>query len=263
MPPLPKLLVIDLDGTSLGGGYEPYGRFPDAYSAFLDRLDAAGCRWAINTAWDALGQWHLLKSSAVKSRPLYFMAELGCRLWTPGDAGPVSVEPFNAAMEKRLAEANATGLIPFMRDMAARFTPARLNYYGHWFDMTCIPQETRAFCAHVEAVDWNARGLSLYGHKENRISVVPGFLGKHANLGEVLRLRGYKPEEVVVAGDERADLAMMRPELSRHHLCPENAHADVKAHVEKNGGAVGTLGFSDGVMEAFHRLAARNGWVLP
>jgi hydroxymethylpyrimidine pyrophosphatase-like HAD family hydrolase len=263
MAPFPKLLVIDLDGTSLGGGYEPYGRFPDHYSAFLDRLDAAGCRWAINTAWDALGQWHLLKSSSVKSRPLFFMAELGCRLWTPGENAPVAVEPFNATMERRLAEANATGLIPFMREMGSRFTPARLNFYGHWFDMTCVPEETAAFCAHVKSIDWKARGLSLYGHKGNRISVVPGFLGKHANLGEALRLAGLKPEEVVVAGDERADLAMMRPELAHHHLCPDNAHEDVKEHIARTGGAVGSRGYSDGVMEAFQALAEKHGWPFP
>lgn len=53
----------------------------------------AFCRWATNTTWDAFGQWHLLKSFSVKSRPLYFMGELGCVIWTLGETGPVAVEP--------------------------------------------------------------------------------------------------------------------------------------------------------------------------
>ena len=32
----PKLFVTDLDGTALGGGYEPYAKFPDHFSKFLD-----------------------------------------------------------------------------------------------------------------------------------------------------------------------------------------------------------------------------------
>lgn len=263
MSSLPKLLVIDLDGTSLGGGYEPYGRFPDHFSAFLDRLNAAGCRWAINSTWDALGQWHLLKASALRSAPCYLMAELGCRLWTVGAEGPVAVEPYNSLMEKRLAEANATGLIAFMRELVGRFTPARTNYYGHWFDFNCIPGETEAFCSFLATVAWEKRRLRVYGHKGNRLSVVPDFLGKDANLGEVLRLAGLRPEEVAVAGDERADLAMMREGLSSFHLCPANAHEDVVAHVKKTGGGVGRKTHCDGVMEAFHDLASRHGWELP
>ncbi len=53
----PKLFVTDLDGTALGGDYQPYARFPDPFSAFLDRLAAHGCQWAISTTWDAAGQY--------------------------------------------------------------------------------------------------------------------------------------------------------------------------------------------------------------
>ncbi len=68
----PKLFVTDLDGTALDGGYQPYARFPDPFSEFLDYLHDNGCQWAINTTWDVGGQWDIVELSSVKSKPVFF-----------------------------------------------------------------------------------------------------------------------------------------------------------------------------------------------
>jgi len=63
-PAFPLLFVTDLDDTALGDGHQPYARFPDPYSEFLDGLAARGCQWAINTTWNVNGQWQLVLGSA-------------------------------------------------------------------------------------------------------------------------------------------------------------------------------------------------------
>ena len=85
----PLLFVTDLDNTALRAGFQPYARFPDPFAEFLDALAARGCRWAINTTWSVHGQWQLVQSSAVRSRPEFLIAEYGLR---EGDTGSPEVQ---------------------------------------------------------------------------------------------------------------------------------------------------------------------------
>jgi hydroxymethylpyrimidine pyrophosphatase-like HAD family hydrolase len=257
MATFPKLFVTDLDGTALGGGYEPYVRFPDRFAAFLDRLHAAGCRWAINTTWDVNGQWQLVLASAVRSRPAFLMAEVGCRLAEVRDDGPHMVEQYNASMGTAIARVNEMHIHPFIRELVNRVNPNRMNFYGHWFDFSFDE-------ADGPAVDDVCRGLSAGApvqceRKPGRIVVYPACLGKDKNLAAVLQMTGISPEHVVVAGDEIPDLAMMQPSLAAYAVCPQNANEKVKARVAGMG-VVGTATHSDGVIDAFERLARDNKW---
>ncbi len=258
----PKLLVVDLDGTSLGGGYTPYARFPDHYSAFLDSLAQQGCQWAINTTWGAQGQWELVQRSAVKSRPLFLMAELGMRLWTPGGDGILPVESYNAKMEKAADENNKNSFHAFIKECLAAARPAQMNFYGHWFDMSCAPEDEAAFQKFISSVDWKARGLKKYSSSGCRLAVVHYFLGKDKNLAAAQRIAGIESSETLVAGDEKADIAMMSPQLSAFPLCPGNAAEEVKREALARNGAVGEKTHCDGVMEAFAALDKREGWKL-
>jgi hydroxymethylpyrimidine pyrophosphatase-like HAD family hydrolase len=255
----PKLFVTDLDGTALGGGYQPYARFPDSYSEFLDRLAAGGCHWAINTTWDVAGQWQLVLASAVRSRPLFLMGETGHSLAQIAADGPVPVEPYSATTRAAAFAVNEKHLFPLMRDVCRRFTPARMHFYGHLFLFVAAPTQTAAFdayiahaCAGTTTLTWRCRDGSLVAY--------PALLDKGRSLAEVVRLTGLTPAEVVVAGDEIADVNMMRSDLAENAVCPDNAGAAVKAHVLGMDGVVGNVAHGAGVIAAFARLAAKRGW---
>jgi len=114
-----RLFIFDLDGTALGG-YQPYVRIPDGFSAFLDDLDANGCRWAINTTWDPHGQWELVRQSAVKSRPLFYAGEFGRVLAGDGPDDALPARDYCDANAERLQDVRQRAMMPLFRRVVAK-----------------------------------------------------------------------------------------------------------------------------------------------
>lgn len=247
-----KLFVTDLDGTALGGGFLPYSRFPDQFSAFLDRLSKAGWSWAINTTWDPKGQADLVKISRLESRPMFLMGEFGRSLAVLKDGEPVPVEPYTSEREKEMRQFIARKMGPLLTAVS-RFAPARCNFYGHLFQYKLLnPADEPAL---KETISEYMRDPELLCRCENAsVQARPAFLGKGLILREVCRLGGFAPEDVVVAGDEPTDLDMMNPAFAAHCICPANAAESVKERVRSLGGSVGTLPFGAGVVQAFEDL---------
>jgi hydroxymethylpyrimidine pyrophosphatase-like HAD family hydrolase len=255
----PKLFVTDLDDTALGGGYDHYARFPDPFSEFLDYLHDNGCLWAINTTWDADGQWDLVKASKVKSKPAFFMAEYGLRLATYTDNSPEMVQPFVSRMEQHLSEINDCALHPLIQDICSRFKAKKIHSYGHLFSFLVVDTEKDKFHDYV-AENYPSNEYLDVSCRNGSLGVVPKFMHKGLALAESLKITGIKPQEVVVAGDSVPDIAMMQPALSSYAVCPENANEKVKEHVLNIGGEVGKDFFSSGIIDAFKKLAERESW---
>jgi hydroxymethylpyrimidine pyrophosphatase-like HAD family hydrolase len=264
--PFPKLFITDLDGTALGNGFRPYARFPDPFSAFLDRLAERGCRYAINTTWDVHGQWDLVENSAVESKPLYLMAEVGLRLARHGREAPEFVQPYTNDQEDRLQSVVDSHLQPLAQTVCARFKAQSMHYYGHCFEFCSAVEDAPALCEYVNQTCLGADyplNIKLKNNPENgqcRLGVFPKFLRKGTSIKAVMEMENLRPEQIVVAGDEVTDLSMMAPALSTLPLCPDNACAEVKDHVRKLGGAVGNAHSGLGIIDAFARLAEKNGW---
>jgi hydroxymethylpyrimidine pyrophosphatase-like HAD family hydrolase len=255
----PQLFVTDLDGTALGGGYRPYARFPDHYSEFLDRLHARGCQWAINTTWDVQGQWGLVQVSSVRSRPAYFMAELGMRIATLKGDELEFVQPYTADMEARSDAINREHLVPAMLDICNRFPPATVGFYGHLCEMKPRKGLGDEVAAYLSEAYGNHPVLAV-GGGPGGIGITPRMLNKSLHTKEVLRLSGISPDRVVVAGDSPGDLPMMTPDLCAHVVCPGDAQPQMKAHVQARDGAIGKAPCGMGVIQAFEELACRHGW---
>lgn len=255
----PKLFVTDLDSTALGGGHRPYARFPDAFSGFLDKLGSRGCRWAINTTWDVNGQWELVLGSSVKSEPLFLMGELGHRLAAIENGEPVFVEPFTSDTEREVAVIREKYLYPLVKDISGRFSPEKSHFYGHLFDFRAAEPESGKFLDYVSGKYSSDENL-FCRYSEKGIVAYPAFLNKGRSLKEAVKIGGFSPEDVVIAGDNESDTAMMARELSTHAVCPENAGEDVKRHVLGMGGVVGRGECAEGVIDAFNRLAEKKGW---
>lgn len=256
---IPKLFVTDLDKTALGGGYRPYRRFPDVFSAFLDKLDSVGCRWAINTTWAVEGQWELVLASSVRSRPVFLMGELGHRLSAVEDEEPVPVEPFTTETDEAVSSVREKFLYPLVKDISGRFCPLMSHFYGHLFEFSIAPEERAHFLEYVSDRYSSDENL-IVQYSEKGLIAYPAFLNKGRSLKETVGITGIAPGDVVVAGDNVADTMMMKPGLALNAICPGNADEDVKRYVMDMGGEVGCGECAEGVIDAFTRLAEKKGW---
>jgi len=258
----PKLFITDLDGTALVRDGRPYARFTDKFSGFLDALDRCGCRWAISTTWDMNGQMQVVFASKVKSRPLFLMGELGNVLGRVQGDEIFPVEPYMSDMAKKCEQARKKVFWRLIKDLSSRFTPKKIFFYGHLFQFVLIKNQIDkafSFCRKFYS-DENELVIQCKG---DSIVAYPSFLAKGHAVAEALRISGLSPEDVVIAGDERADLSMMNPKLSGYLLCPRNAVPEVKDYVLKNSGVVGSGDTAEGVIDAFNTLAGKHGWNWP
>lgn len=257
----PKLFITDLDGTALGGGFQPYARLPDFFSDFLDRLDARGCRWAINTTWDVEGQSQLVFASSVKSRPAFLVGEFGLRLATLNGETPEFVQPYTQNNEDVLADIRQQKLWPLGQALCSRFNAEKVMFYGHLLSFFPTADEAESVGHFLAENPEITDGLILMRNPDQgHFSAYPSFLKKGHGLGEILRLADIAPGNVVVAGDELMDVSMMRPELAQYAVCPNNANSAVKEHVLAMDGVVGEHSCGKGVCDAFAALSKRHGW---
>ncbi|MCF6175386.1 MAG: HAD hydrolase family protein [Victivallaceae bacterium] len=261
----PKLFVTDLDGTALDKSFQPYARFPDHFSQFLDDLHEKKCEWAISTTWDVVGQSQLVLSSTVKSKPLFLMAEYGMRLAKYTGAEPEYIQPFTNNMEQKVAQFNSDFAFAIVRDICTRFSPEVMHFYGHMLSFKPIAEDEVAFRAYIKehAVAWhesNQFNFSL--NSASSFSIYPRFLNKGAALSEALEQSAIAPEDVVIAGDEIADIAMMQPDLATFAVCPENAAQEVKDHVTNMGCFVGCGIGALGIIDSFKQLANKQQWTF-
>jgi hypothetical protein len=256
----PRLFVFDLEGTALSGE-----RLPDPFTEFLDRLHERGCRWSINAGkgdatWSLLELWRLVQASAVRSRPVYLMGELGHRLGEIQNDQPVRVEPYSREVEREVAEVRAKSLFPVMRDLCGCFRHENIGFSGHLLFMRVVEAQQAEF--HARLLEWRGRCPELRFEiaEDGSMVALPKGLSKGRSLREVLRLAKLDAADVVVAGDAGEDLDMMHPSLAQHLICPANAAPDVQQHVRTLDGAVGAGPCSEGVVQAFGALARRRGW---
>jgi hydroxymethylpyrimidine pyrophosphatase-like HAD family hydrolase len=254
-----KLFITDLDGTALGGNYKQYARFPDSFSEFLDKLTENSYRWGINTTWDVNGQWNLVNISSVKSKPTFMMAEFGRRMAKSTDNGPQFIQPYTDKMAVKLEEFCKHKFSILIRNICGNFNAERIFYYGHLFQFVVAPNDDLdEFTKFVEKFVEDDKFVCNL--KQRSFSVRPAFLNKYVPLKEVQKKRKLSPDQVIVAGDEPADIDMMNPEIATHYICPANASEQVKKHVYKYNGEVAELPYGNGVIQAFNRLSKRYNW---
>lgn len=250
-----RLFITDLDGTALGGNYKEYARFPDIFSEFLDSLVAKGCHWGINTTWDVGGQWDLVNISSVKSKPDYLMAEFGLRMASATSGKPEFIQPYTQNMEAKLEKIQHRKFNPIIHDLCGKFDTSRLMFYGHLLSFELAKHENidkfkqylKKFFADKELI------CKMEG---NIFSIRPAFMNKAEPFTEI----DLAPEQIIIAGDEITDLAMMQPKVAAHYICPANAAPEVKEHVMKHKGEIGDLPYGAGVVQAFNKLSERYNW---
>jgi len=254
----PKLFIVDLDGTVLAKGQEPYARLVDRFSDFLDKLAEHGCEWGINSTWDVQGQWHLALVSSVKNKPKYLMGEIGLRLAEIKKSSIEFIHPYTGMMENRSEEEINKRMRPIVREITSQFMSKRMHFYGHLFDFSVVDDEKSAFNEFIRKFK-EVEGL-VTNIGNGSFSVYPAMLSKGHPIREIMRICGYSPRDIVVAGDEITDLDMMCPSITSNPICPSNSATDVKEHVSKSGGVSSEKPYADGIMDAFNALSVKRGW---
>lgn len=244
-----KLFIFDLDNTALGG-YVPYVRFPDKFCKFLDDLYCNGCNWAINTTWDPHGQWELVRQSRVKSRPLFYMGEFGRIVAEDTDTDALPLEEYLCINDKKIKHIKEKYMDVLFKKIISSFPSEKVFHYGHLFQVIVPAEYGNALNDFISSEKGKYDEIEINTSK-NSISVRPAFLNKGLAVREVMRLTGIKANEILTAGDEKADIAMMSEECSAYSVCPANASEEVKEFIRQKGGYIGKSRYSDGVMEAF------------
>lgn len=251
-----KLFVLDFDHTALGGE-EPYDRFPDAFSNFLDELDEMGVMWATNTTWGACGQDRLFRKSRLLSRPVRLLGRTGlhCGLyldgrvvldaawdeWIAGEQWRYSREVIPPLLERLATDAGISLGTP----------TSDQQYPIRWI----TPPDASAI-AGLEAI----LGGSFYyqaGSDGREGTLFPAFMSKGVALRRIQEEMGISAARTIVAGDGINDLPMFQPSLAGAMIAPANAHPLICRQVHLHGGIVSRKNFSEGVVDAVHSLASR------
>ncbi|OGV51501.1 MAG: hypothetical protein A2017_01645 [Lentisphaerae bacterium GWF2_44_16] len=245
-----KLFIFDLDNTALGG-YVPYVRFPDKFCKFLDDLYCNGCNWAINTTWDPHGQWELVRQSRVKSHPLFYMGEFGRTIAEDTETDAVPLKNYLKKNDDKIKYIREKYMDVLFKKIITSFPIEKVFHYGHLFQVILPAGQGAALNDFILSEKEKYDEIEIIA-TENSVSARPSFLNKGLAVREVMRLTGIKANEILTAGDEKADIAMMSEKYSVYSVCPSNASDEVKKCVIKKGGHIGNGKYSDGVMEAFY-----------
>jgi HAD superfamily hydrolase (TIGR01484 family) len=251
MLPFPKLLVLDLDGTALGGGHEPYARFPDTLSAWLDRLTEAGCRWGLNTTWSLAMQQELIEASAVTSRPASLIAEFGRRIGFDAGSGFQEDDSWDQQTTRRLKAVRQEQMDQLVARIDQEVAAIDKQDHQHLFTLRVDPGEAETLQELVPGWQLDFPDLNLLAHANGTLDVWPLFLSKGKGQEQVNRHLGLRPAQIAVAGDSPPDIGLMQPSVAGLCLAPENAAEAVKQQVATRRGQVGTGVASAGVMDAF------------
>ena len=248
-----KLLVIDFDGTALGG-YDPYGRFSDNLSWFLAEIASRGVQWATCTTWHPYTQDKVFARSMVRSRParLIGRTSLNCGHYVNGELY------LDAAWDHEMIGREmefVTKHLPAVRKFIG--SAEEIISYEEIFDyIFCIQCKDRSrLLRHFRSNDIMCEKTYVVPIDNGEsVQVFPYYMSKGFALAKLHDQLGIPSEQTMVAADGENDLPMLRKDLAAMQIAPANAVGEVQETVKRNGGIVSSLRYSDGVVDAARKL---------
>ncbi len=144
-------------------------------------------------------------------------------------------------------------MYPIINDICSKFKPETMHFYGHLFSFNVISEEREKFNDYISENYPANKELNINSH-DGRLGVYLKFMNKGLALAEAIKMLSLKPDEVVIAGDETADIHMMQPKLAKFAICSDNALEEVKKHVINMNGKVGSGHSALGIIDAFQKM---------
>ncbi|MCX6992569.1 MAG: HAD hydrolase family protein [Kiritimatiellaeota bacterium] len=257
-----RLFVFDWDGTALGG-HDPYDRFPKEFVRFLDGLAKQGIGWATNTTWAVETQYKVIKTSGVKSLPVFLAGSSGRiaahmtkRGLIPNHPYARWIESLDRMFDKRVGKTLRRIAAQLLRDGLVDqldFNPYRHRYMTVNFAST---SESRQGWRLISPLLETGNMYRIVG-KGNNDTILPTYMNKGTVIAYMQKRLGLRAEETMVAGDGWNDRHMFKTDVAGWMVCPANAHPGIKALVRKHDGVIGRQRYSWGVIEAAEKLMNR------
>lgn len=252
-----QLISTDFDGTIFSEFENPpvVRELQEAIAAF----QAAGAKWVINTGRDMSSLMETLGRAHLTVRP-DFLVLVERELYRHDGVSYVGVDPWN----RQCSETHAA-LFARVRPDVLRLT-AWINerfdamVYEDSFSPFCLIArengDADVICAYLN--DY-CRGIPNLTLVRNDVYARMSHVGysKGTALQELTRILGLKRDQVFAAGDHLNDLPMLRRDVARWLLCPNNAEPEVRAQVKAEGGEVSELAHGFAVAATLRR------WLTP
>ncbi len=252
-----RLLSTDFDGTLIGFGSD--GRCTPALASVLAEHKRSGGLWAINTGRNL---WHAQNGVASLEAPVEpdFLLTNEREIFhrTP-DGRYVPEHHWNETCYRHHDELfrRAEPVFQKIRALASRHEGIDLieednRPAGIITSSEGIMQE---FVDFLEALDHDLEDFS-YQRNTIYLRFSHAFYHKGSALGELSRITGIDPREIMAAGDHFNDIPMLDGRYAVHAACPSNSIPEVVATVRAAGGYHAGRVAADGVAEAWHHFSS-------
>jgi HAD superfamily hydrolase (TIGR01484 family) len=255
-----RLLSTDFDGTLVAHGSDPV--LDRGCMEHIERLQAAGVLWAINTGRSV----DLLESGLSDLEfPIHpdFILTSERDIFRPGPNGGARWEPFgdwNERVAKKHAELfhSAEAVLAEVVDFVTRKTKARLLYHSAGLE-GLVAENEEELDRVTEFIDRARAKQPKFHYQRNTVYLrfCHADYHKGAALAELSRLLDIPRDEIFSAGDHHNDISMLDGRFAAYPACPANAIPEVKAAVKSADGYIADQNHGAGVHEALVHFANR------
>ncbi len=255
-----KLISTDFDGTLFAEFENP--PIPKALELLIGDLQCRGAKWVINTGRDLSSLLEALARARLSIRPDYLVL-VEREIHFREGARYVALEEWNSRCTRQHAQ---------LFDRVRPDVPRLMEWVNARFDAAVYADAYSPFCL---IADNNGDADVIYEYLADYSRGVPQLAvmrndvyarfchadyNKGTALAELARRLGLSADAVFAAGDHVNDLPMLSRDHARWLAAPQNAVAEVKAAVRRQGGFVSGRPHGDGVAEALeHSLRSAAG----
>lgn len=242
-----QLISTDFDGTLFAEFESP--PIPDSLHSLLERLQALGVKWVINTGRDLSSLMETLGRSRLRIKPDYIVV-VEREIYQHHNHQYVSVHEWN----QRCA-ADQEALFAEVRKDIDRL----VAWVDQNFTATVYEDPYSPFCLIAEDnedADAILAYLNDYCRQVPNLTVVRNDIyarfshvayNKGTALSEIARLLGLQSHQVLAAGDHFNDLPMLSREHAHYLVAPANAIDSVREKVLLQQGYVSNQPYGHGV----------------
>ena len=233
-----KLICTDFDGTLFDEKEEP--PIPGILQNMIRQLQSSGLLWVINTGRDLSSLMEEIARADIGIWPDYAVT-VEREIYYRKGASYLSYEEWNqrcSAAHKELFDEVRQDLEDLHEWVAEHF---EANVYEDIYSPFCL------IAKHEDEAN------RIHNHLQEYIETIPNLtvvrndvyarfshvdFNKGTALGEIMRIEGITPDQVVVAGDHHNDLPMMDHLYAHRLIAPSNAIPEIQDKVNRLNGYI-------------------------
>lgn len=248
----PRLWCTDFDGTLTE--FEGDGRCPVALAELLMRHRARGGLWAINTGRTLESMLEGLDQFGAPAPPDFLLTSEREIFRRTREGGWEPYGDWNARCAREHAEFffSHRALFEEVERWAATFPGLHFVREDDGQPAGLVAASEQTLERALPALHQLAACSPDFSYQRNAIYLrfCHRAYDKGAVLGELCRLEGLTPADVVAAGDNHNDLSMLHPSRAAFLACPRNAVEEVQQAVRGHRGIAAAFNGGRGTAQA-------------